>query len=302
LQVSLSGRAQVFELSSPNFQFSGTANPYTNLSLSVPHALTGDASIAYLLPRSNTKLRAHAGNSFRAPALYERFGAGFYNNPSNGSVIFTPYGDPRLAPDRYNSFDAGIDQYFFGTRLRVSATMFYIRIAQLISFDSNGVVNPATDPFGRSSGYINGAGGISRGAEVSAEARPARSLTLSAAYTYTNADTDQANSVPGFYRVFDTPRHMVTMVATKEWSKRFLTTVSLFHYSNYFDPSVGYLQAYEFPGFTKANLTASYRVWEREKKSARVYAKVDNLFNQTYYVAGFLAPRVTFVTGIGYSF
>jgi vitamin B12 transporter len=302
LQISLSGRAQQFDLSSPDFQYSGTANPYTNISLSVPHALTGDASIAYLLPKSNTKLRAHVGNSYRAPALYERFGAGFYNNPDDGSVIFTPYGDPRLSPDRYNSFDGGIDQYLFGTRVRVSATGFYIRVAQLIGFNSNGAIGPATDPFGRSSGYINGAGGISRGAEVNVEARPTRTLTISAAYTYTNADTDQDVNVPGFFRVFDTPRHMVTLVATKEWTRRLMTTVTLFHYSNDFDPSVGYLQAYEFPGYTKTNLTASYRVWEGDKKSARIYGKVDNLFNQTYYVAGFLAPRATFVTGIAYAF
>lgn len=302
LEISLSGRAQAFELSSPQFQYGGTANPYANLSLSVPHALTGDASVAYLLPRSNTKLRVHAGNSYRAPALYERFGAGFYNDPSNGGIIFSAYGDPRLAPDRYNSFDAGIDQYLLGTNLRVSATLFYIRAVQRIGFNSNGLVNPATDPFGRSSGYINGAGGISRGAEVSAEARPFRSLTLSASYTYTSANTDQDTSVPGVYQAFDTPKHMVTLVATEQWTRRLLTTISLFHYSSYLDPSIGYLQAYEFPGFTKTNLTVSYRVWEGEAKSARVYGKIDNLFGQTYYVSGFLAPGATFVTGVGYSF
>ncbi len=81
LQISLSGRAQVFELSSPQFQYSGAANPYTNLSLSVPYALTGDASIAYLFPRSSTKFRAHVGNVYRAPALYERFGRAFTTIP-----------------------------------------------------------------------------------------------------------------------------------------------------------------------------------------------------------------------------
>lgn len=302
LQISLSGRLQDFQLASPEFQYSGTTNPYTNISLAVPHALTGDASVAYMVARSNTKLRAHAGNSYRSPSLFERFGAGFYNNPINGSVIFTPYGDPRLAPDRYNSFDGGIDQYLFRNRVRISATAFYVRIAQLIEFDSSGIVNPATDPYGRYSGYINGAGGISRGAEFSAEARPTRTITFSAAYTYTNADTDQDSEVPGFYRMFDVPRHMVTLVATKQWSRRFLTTMGMFHYSSYFDPYVGYLQAYEFPGYTKANLTASYRIWESDKKSAAIYGKVDNLLNETYYVAGFLAARATFVSGIRYSF
>ena len=231
LQLSFSGRAQSFQLSKPDFDYAGAVNPYTNIPASVPGALTGDASIAYLLPRSNTKLRAHVGNSYRAPSVYERFGAGFYNDFFTGKVIFTPYGDPRLAPDRYNSVDAGVDQYLFSNRVRVSATMFYTRVVQIIGFNSNGAINPGTDPFGRSSGYMNTSGGISRGTELSVEARPMRSLSLSASYTYANADTDTDSQVPGFYRAFDTPRHIVSLVGTKQWTKRFNTTIDLFHYS-----------------------------------------------------------------------
>ncbi len=302
LQISLSGRAQNYLLSTPDFQYGGTQNPYAGISVNAPSALTGDASVAYLIPRSNTKLRAHVGNSYRAPALYERFGGGFYNDPVTGAVIFTPYGDPRLSPDRYNSFDTGVDQYLFGTRLRVSATVFYTRIVQLIDFNSNGMIDPNTDPFGRSSGYINGAGGISRGAEVSVEAHPISTLTFSASYAYVSADTDQDTEVPGFFRVFDAPRHSVTLVVTKQWTSRFTTTVDFFHYSSYYDPSVGYLQAYLFPGYGKADVVASYKFWTGEHKSARFYGRVDNLLNETYYVSGFLAPRATFITGVGYSF
>lgn len=302
LQLSFSGRAQSFQLSKPEFDYAGAVNPYTNIPASVPGALTGDASIAYLLPRTNTKLRAHVGNSYRAPSVYERFGAGFYNDFLTGKVIFSPYGDPRLAPDRYNSVDAGVDQYLFSNRVRVSATMFYTRVVQIIGFNSNGAINPGVDPFGRSSGYINTSGGISRGAELSVEARPMRSLAVSASYTYANADTDTDSQVPGFYGVFDTPQHMVSLVATKQWTKRFDTTIDLFHYSRYYDAYIGYLQAYAFPGFTKTNLISSYRFWDDERKSARFYGKVENLFNQRYYFAGILAPRATFVGGIEYAF
>ncbi len=302
LQISFSGRDQNYTVLTPSFQYAGAQNPYANLAVNAPKALTGDASIAYLLVHSNTKIRAHVGNSYRAPSLFERFGAGFYNNPLNGSIIFTPYGDPRLAPDRYNSFDGGIDQYLFGSRIRISATYFYTRIVQLIEFNSNGLLNPETDPFGRDSGYLNGAGGISRGAELSVEAHPISSLTVSGSYTYVNSGTDQDTQVPGFFRAFDTPRHLVTFVATKQWRKRLTTTFDLVHYSSYYDPFVGYLQAYLFPGYGKSDMVASYRIWAGETRSARVYGKVDNLFNQTNYVSGFLAPHATFVTGVGYSF
>jgi len=302
LQISLSGRAQSFQLAPPEFDYAGAVNPYSNIPASAPSALTGDASIAYLLPKSNTKLRAHVGNSYRAPSIYERFGVGFYNDFFTGEVIFTPYGDPRLASDRYNSVDAGVDQYLFGTRVRVSATAFYTRVVQIIGFNSNGEINPSTDPFGRSSGYINTSGGISRGVELSVEARPTRSLALSASYVYTNGNTDTDSQVPGFYRVFDTPRHTISLVATKQWTKRLDTTIDLFHYSSYYDAYVGYLQAYAFPGFTKTNIVASYRFWDDERKSARFYGKVENLFNQRYYFAGVLAPQATFTAGIEYAF
>jgi hypothetical protein len=42
--------------------------------------------------------------------------------------------------------------------------------------------------------------------------------------------------------------------------------------------------------------------FDEVEPSARIYAKIDNLFHETYCVAGFLAPWATFVTGIGYSF
>ncbi|MGH9611127.1 MAG: TonB-dependent receptor domain-containing protein [Bryobacteraceae bacterium] len=111
-------------------------------------------------------------------------------------VIFSPYGSPDLAPDRFNSVDGGIDQYLFHDRIRVSATIFYTRISQLIAFIN---ALPEPDPFGRISGYMDGSGGISRGEEVSIEARPTRTLSVMASYTYTNADTDTDSTVPGYY-------------------------------------------------------------------------------------------------------
>lgn len=305
LQVSFSGRAQIFRLSRPTFQYSGAENPYGNTLLpNPPRALTGDVSIAYFTARTGTKLRAHGGNAFRAPSLYERFGAGFYNDPMSNRVIFSPYGDPRLGPDRYNSFDGGVDQYLFGSRMLASGTFFYTRAVHLTAFDFTGVINPMTDPYGRSSGYLNGSGGYSRGAEVAVKARPTRNLSVSGSYTFTNANTDRDISVPGFYQVLGVPRHVVTAVATNQWTRKFTTTVDFYRYSSIYAPlSVNFeSRAFRFPGFSKTGVVASYRFWDSESHSARVYARVDNLFNHTYYELGFLAPGTTFVTGLSYSF
>ena len=305
LQISVSGRAEAFQLSKPTFQLTGTANNYDKVALqSPPAAYTGDVSLAYLLPRSSTKLRGHFGNAYRAPSLYERFGGGFSSNPATGAVGFTAYGDPRLAPDRYNSLDGGIDQYLFGNRAKISATYFYTRVIHLTAFDFSGIVNTKTDPFGRAYGYINGSGGISRGAEIAVETRPMRSLTINGSYTYVNENTDRDLSVPGFYKLFSLQPHTLTIVATKHWGRRFDTTVDMFHGSSYFVPffAVTQTRVYSFPGFTKTGLMANYRVWQGEKRSVRAYVKVDDLFNQTYYEAGWLAAKATFALGMGYSF
>lgn len=305
LQISFSGRTQEFSLSKPNFVTNRPPGVYASVPLqSPPRALTGDASIAYLIPKTSTKLRAHLGNAYRAPSLYERFGGGFSNDPVTGIITFSAYGDPRLAPDRYNSADGGVDQYLFSNRIRMSATYFYTRIVHIIQFDDSGIINPLTDPYQRFFGYINGSGGISRGAEVDVEARPTRTLVVKGSYTYTNAETDQDVTVTGFFKAFGVQAHTATLVATKHWGKRFDTTFTLFHGSSYYAALFAGLQssAYLFPGFTNAGVMLNYRLWENEKRSVRVYTKVDNIFNQPYYQAGWLAPRATFASGLGYSF
>src|SRR5262249_33915539 len=258
-------------------------------------ALTGDISAAYMIAATNTKLRAHFGNAYRAPSLYERFGAGFSNNPVTGLVVFSGFGDPRLAPDRYNSADAGIDQYLLRNRLRVSATYFYTRVVSITAFDSSGVILTATDPFGRSSGYINGSGGISRGAELAFESRPMRNLSLSGSYTYVRENTDRDISVAGFWKILGVPAHVGSFVATKNWGSRIDTTFYLSSYSTYYTPFFAGTRsrAFEFPGFTKGSLVGSFRAWQNDRSTLRVYTKVDNLFNQRYYQNGWLAAKAT---------
>ncbi|MBY0508088.1 MAG: TonB-dependent receptor plug domain-containing protein [Bryobacteraceae bacterium] len=305
LQILVSGRVQAFQLSRPVFQLTGTANNYDRLRLTAPpRALTGDISAGYLLPVTGTKVRAHYGNSYRAPALYERFGGGFSNNPVTGIVTFSPFGDPRLAPDRYNGVDFGFDQYLLRERLRFSATYFYTRIQQVSVFDSSGVIRPATDPFGRSSGYINGAGGISRGVELSAQARPWRSLTLNGSYTYTNAVNDRDIQVAGFWRALSVPRHTATLVLTQRIGKRADVTFDLYrasvHYVSFF--AVNRARPFELPGYTKGDLVGGYQVWRRERQELRGYVKVENILNRAYYENGWRSAKAWAIAGLSYSF
>ena len=305
LQVSVSGRAQRFSLSNPRLSAVGATSPYDGVPVaSPPSALTGDVSAAYFVAASDTKLRVHGGNAFRAPAMYERFGGGFDADPVTGRVGFTPYGDPRLEPDRYQTIDAGVDQYLAGGRLMVSATAFHNNISSLTAFDFSGGIRPATDPYGRFLGYLNSPGGFSRGIETAVEARPTASLRLSGGYTYTRSETADDITVPGFFLVPGVFAHMTTFVVTNRWNDRIDTTFNVLHggrmYGSFF--AAGRTRAFAYPGFTKAAVVAGYRVVDHARTPVRAYVKVDNLFNAVYYDTGWRALGRTAVTGVSVGF
>ncbi len=306
LQLSLSGRAQSFATGRPTFAYAGVSNNYdAAASTSPPRALTGDFAASYFAARTGTKLRAHFGNSYRAPGLYERYGSGFFYNAVTNAVVFTPYGDPRLAPDRYNSADAGIDQYLLRDRIRISATWFYTRIAQITQFDSvAAVIAASSDPFGRTSGYYNGAGGISRGAEAAAEFRPWRSTLWRGSYTYVNADTDQDTAVRGFYRALSVPAHSFTAFWNQRLNRRAELTFDLYRSGAYHNSlsAAGRARAYLYPGYVKADGVLSIRLRETDRYALNWRFKVDNILNRRYFENGFQSPRATLVTGLDFQF
>jgi iron complex outermembrane receptor protein len=301
LQVSVSGRAQAFRIARPQLAATGTPNVYQRIALAPPpRALTGDVSVAYVIARSSTKLRAHGGNAYRAPSLYERFGGGFSNDPVTGARVFTPYGDPRLEPDRYRSLDAGIDQHLFASRVLVAVTAFHTRVVSITAFDSTGGVRPDTDPFGRSAGYVNGSGGFSRGLELGVDSRPSAAWRLAASYTFTDAQMDRDITVPGFFKVLAVSRHTATLVVSGRLSRRLDATLDAFRGSEAFGAffAAGRPRAYRFPGFTKVAAVARYRVASAGGQPLRAYVKVDNLLDQTYYDAGWRALGRSVVAGV----
>jgi vitamin B12 transporter len=293
LQVSLSGRIQGFLLDAPIF--TGDAPPYAGAQFAAPpKALTGDASIAYLLPKSSTKLRAHVGNAYRAPALYERFGAYFFL----GS--FSPIGDPRLSPERSVGFDAGVDQYFASNRMRVSGSFFYSRLQEVIVFGSL-----TDDPFGRYGGYVNSPGGLARGIELSGEARPWRNTLLQASYTYTNADNRTSDLIGGSLQAIRVFPHMVSVVASQQITPRLRVSADFLGASDYiagtFFVDSGN-RPYLFPGPRKLDASAEYTVPLAETRSLRLYTRIENLLNRQYYEDGFRTPRIWATVGMKFLF
>jgi vitamin B12 transporter len=293
LQVSAAFRLQSFYLTQPEF-FGGTSI-YSGQQYDSPRtAYTGDGSISYFFNKAGTKLRAHIGSGYRAPAIFERFGSLFFNG------VFSPFGDPRLNPERSIAVDGGIDQKLAGDRVQLSATYFYTRLQDVIVFDSTGFITPVTDPFGRFGGYRNTGGGLARGAELAATTKPYRTLDLSASYTFTNAVNRVPSSVPNFLRSFIQPRHMFTLLAVQQITRRWDVVFDMFAYSSYFFPFSS--RAFKFDGPVKADLGASYTMPMNDQVSLRFYGRVENLLDREYFENGFRTPGTIFTGGMGFRF
>ncbi len=293
LQVSLSGRFQEFSLSTPAFQ--GTAPAYVNAAaLNAPNAYTGDASVAYWLRASGTKVRSHIGNGYRKPSLYERFGT--YISP----FYFAAYGDPRLKPERSISVDAGIDQYFAANRVRLSATYFYTHLQQVIGFDFSGLIQSATDPFGRSAGYYNTGGGFARGVELSMEARPWRSMSVRGSYTYTDARNRISQFADGTLQTARIFPHAFGLVAQQQFGKHVDASFDFSAASDYLYPFNG--RTFVFAGPRLAALAGGYTQRFSDHTKVRYYARVANLLDQRYYEDGFRTPGRWAVGGVTLSF
>lgn len=297
VDVTASLRAQTFDLTAPRFDAIGVENRYADVPLGAPPtAVTGDVAVAWLMHPS-TKLRVHAGNAYRAPSLFERFGGGFSSDPSTGIVSFTPYGDPMLEPDRYWSIDGGVDQAWWGGRGRVRATIFHTRIRQVSEFDFSGAIDPATDPYGRFAGYINGAGGRARGLELETDVRT-RAMTLRASYTLTDVENDRDVVVPGYFGPFGVARHTASVTAWRAWGPAELI-VDLYARSGVgsaFFTSAGN-RVLEFPAAAKLDVGGAW-TWRTGRRTWRAYAKVDNVLDRRIYELGWITPGATATAGL----
>ena len=259
-------------------------------------SVTGDGSIAYLIDSTNTKLRAHVGNGFRAPSLFERFGEGTFSGA--GLVRF---GDPTLRAEQSISVDGGFDQRLANDRVLFGATYFYTRLQRAVAF-TRFLVDPLG--VGRFSGFVNRPGGLARGVESYLEAAPWKGMDLRASYTFTNSD----RFLPGvgLTTEYVIPKHLIGFSVTQR-IRALLLSVDVNRTGSYiapvFENNVPFRQAdLRFDGYTKADAFASYERRTGERLTWVLFGGVENLFDQTYYENGFLAPGAVGRGGVKFRF
>ena len=257
-------------------------------------SITGDGAIAYFIQRSRTKLRAHVGNGFRAPSLFERFGEGSF-----GSAGVVRFGDPTLRAEQSISADGGFDQRLGNDKVLFGATYFYTRLQRVARFTSFTV-----DPLGigRFNGFVNRPGGLSRGVETYVNTSPVKGMDLRTSYTFTNSD----QATPGLGPEYVIPKHLFGLTLTQRY-RAFLFSFDLNRTGSYiapvFENNFPFRQRdLTFDGYTKADLFASYELRQAERVTMVFFGGVENMLNSTYYENGFLAPRAVGRAGVSVKF
>ena len=290
LQLSLGVRGQFFRIRAAD-------RPGTLSGVNAEKSLTGDGAIAYFIRATNTKLRAHVGNGFRAASLFERFGAGTFSG-----LGLQRFGDPTLRAEQSIGVDGGVDQRLARDKVLIGVTYFYTRLQRVIDFQSFFVVDPLG--LGRFSGYVNRPGGISRGVESFVEATPWRGMGLRASYTYTNSD----RVVPfrGLQPQYVIPSHIFGVTLHQRY-RSFAFNFDLnrtgSHLAPVFENDFPFRTAeLTFDGYTKVDLFGSYERRLSEGATMLLFVGADNILNQRYYENGFLAPGIVGRGGVKFKF
>jgi vitamin B12 transporter len=182
-----------------------------------------------------------------------------------------PIGNKNLEPEKSVGWDFGLEQQFFQGRLLFGATYFYSTYKNLISFDFL-------------QGYINIGKALSKGIEITAEAKPSSEFLVRASYTRMEAKDKEKDSY-----LLRRPRDKFT--ATVDWS--FLEKWSL-HFSAIYtgkrddvDFSAWPYPQLTLPGFTLFNVCLSFDLSSR----LQFFGRLDNLLNEKYeMILGYGTP------------
>jgi len=117
---------------------------------------------------SGTRFRFSYATGFKEPRLEETFAGPPYSQPNTG-----------LKPEHSRSWEAGLQQDFFGRRAVLNATYFHNLFLDQINYVEIDLVNFIGE-------YVNVNKSLAHGAEIALQAKLQSRLLLNTAYTYTS--------------------------------------------------------------------------------------------------------------------
>ena len=231
-----------------------------------------EVSASYLIEKTGARLHSHIGTGFRAPSLYELYGASVFG----GSLY--EFGNRDLKPEESLGWDAGIELKLFEDRLLVDATYFRNEFDTIIAF---GTV-----------GYENVDGGKTQGGEIMLTWSPLETLQITGTYTYT--DTEDANGE----QFFGVPEHEVGFALTYTFLEHINATLAVTRRGAedipLFDPSTFVSERYKNDGYTKIDATVGYVL----NRHCQFWLRGENLFDEHYTVGGYEAPGLSAYGGV----
>lgn len=220
------------------------------------YRLTG----GYYHTETDTKLRAGYSTGFRAPSMNELF--------------FPNFGNPNLGPEKNQSMDVGIDQYFLSKQLKLSGGFFWNRYRDLIVTTFDPVLCAPFSTFGFCPQQLGNASTKGWEAGVTytyaSDRRFLKGLVLQAQYTNTlTRDLETQSRLPRW--------------PTDQWSASvsyqpieplWITVIGRYVGSRF--NTTGDQQSLQ--AFDVWSLAVTYDV----TKQVQAYLRAENLFNEKY--------------------
>ncbi len=235
-------------------------------------------SLAYLVKKTGTKLKAGFAEGFKAPAFNELF--------------FPNFGNPDLDAETSSEWNAGFEQTLWGERFSLEVVYFNRRVKGLIEAT---LVDPETFTFqAQNLGRVD-----VEGVEVIPVFRLAPGLTMSASFTFLDFDTsddrllrrpeEKGDVILNYYRegVYqETDAMNINLVINVVGGRDDIDPV--------LGPRIN-------PMYARTDLAASYTFSTKLFPLSRltVYSKVANLFDRNYEeVLGLNSMPLNFLAGI----
>ena len=244
--------------------------------------VTPSWSLAYLIPRTGTKLKGGFAEGFRAPNFNELFFPGF--------------GNPRLGAELSSEWNVGFEQNLWGQRFSLETVYFSRRVKGLIE---GALVDPVNFIFqAQNLGRVD-----VQGVEVIPVLRLLPGLTLSGSFTFLDFATKDG-------RLLRRPsEHGTVGVHYERRGLRGADDLLNLHVSlkvvgdrDDVDPLRGFRTN---PMYARTDVAVSYTFPSRfvSFSSLTVYGKIANLFDRNYQeVLGFRSPPLNYLAGVRVTF
>lgn len=216
--------------------------------------------------------------------LHSSYATGFSPPTSQDKIFGNNF---NLDPEKVKGFDAGVTQQLWGDRVVIGATYFHNDLSNVIGF--NGQFDT-----------LNLGAARTQGIETELHARPIENLTVTASYTYLEAEKTSSadiSQLPGA-RLPRRPRNEFYVSASYLWFKKLRTTaeakfVNAREELNFGGPN------FDIEDYSFANFAVEY-AWNSH---LTIFGRVDNLTNEHYSeVFGFPALGRAAYGGVRLSF